>query len=98
MVLYMVLYMYCMFFFRPAGRKKNIQKQKSVLRLRLAACVRRGDMMQPGVDIDCLAGDGGGPIAAQPGRQLAHILDRHAAAQWRDTGEVLMPRAEAGDA
>jgi hypothetical protein len=26
----MVHYMFCMFFFRPAGRKKNIQKQKSV--------------------------------------------------------------------
>ena len=35
-------------------------------------------MMQPRVDIQCLAGDGGGPIAAQPHGCFANILKREA--------------------
>ena len=54
-------------------------------------------MAQPGIDIDRLAGDGCGPITAQPCRHFAHILNRHAAAQRRYAGKVFVPRAEAGN-
>src|SRR5262245_36487371 len=58
---------------------------------------RGGDMVQPGIDVDDLAGDAAGKIAAQPDCRSANIVDRDVAAQWRDRRELLLFGAKARD-
>src|SRR5262245_19679572 len=58
---------------------------------------RAGDMVQPGVDVDDLAGDAGSQVAAQPDRRPANVVDRDVAAQRRDRRELLLFGAETRD-